>query len=595
MKKNVPINYTDRDFNSIKQSLVDHARRYYPDTFKDFNDASFGALMLDTVAYVGDVLSFYLDYQANESFLETAIEKENVINLSKNLGYKYSESISAYGECDFFVNVPATSNSGPDLGYAPVLKSGATLASTDGGQYTLINDVDFSNPENLTVVSEVDDATGTPTKYAVKATGLIKSGFIEEAIVPVAEFERFRSIELEDDNISEIVSVEDSEGHVYYEVEHLSQDVIYVDVSNRNTDKHVVSNIIKPLSVPRRFTVDFFPGSVQIQFGQGSDLEILSGSFLDPSKVTLRQFGKQFISDTYLDPTNFTSTDKMGISPSKTTLSIRYRKDDADNVNATPGSITTITDSEIQFVNESNLVSVKVAGVRNSIECFNENAILGDQSTPSEEEVKIRAKNSYAAQNRAVTRQDYVSMAYALPSKFGSIKRARVEVDKDSFKRNINMFVTSENLNGDLADPSLSLKNNLKTWINLYRMMGDTFDIIDAKIVNLSINFEIIVAQNFTKSEALSSCVRELQEFYRIKPEIGEPFYLNDVYRVLNELESVVDVTDVTVQSESGIGYSSLVFDIDSNLSLDGRILILPFDHIYEIKNPSINIKGSTL
>lgn len=127
MKKKIPISYTDRDFNSIKESLVEHARRYYPDTYKDFNEASFGSFLLDTVSYVGDVLSFYLDYQANESFLDTAIEKENVINLSKNMGYRYNESISSYGECDFFVSVPAKEGA-PDLDYAPVLKAGAVLS-----------------------------------------------------------------------------------------------------------------------------------------------------------------------------------------------------------------------------------------------------------------------------------------------------------------------------------------------------------------------------------------------------------------------------------------------------------------------------------
>ena len=593
-KKKIPISYTNRDFNSIKAALVEHARRYYPDSYKDFNEASFGSLMLDTVSYVGDVLSFYLDYQANESFLETAIEKENIINLSRNMGYRYSDAISAYGECDFFVTIPANS-AAPDLTYAPVLKAGAEVTSTSGGKYTLIEDVDFSDPNNLVVVSSVDDATGAPTFFAVKATGQIKSGYVEERFIEVGEFKRFQKVTVEAENISEIVSVEDSEGHQYYEVEHLSQDVIYVNVSNRNQDKHRVKNILKPLSVPRRYRTNFLPGAVELQFGQGSDEEILSGSFLDPSSVVMRQFGKEHVSDTYLDPTNFTRTEKMGISPANTTLSVRIRRDDIENVNAAANSILTVQSAELQFDNENSLVATKVATVRQSIECSNENPVVGDLSLPDEEEIKVRAMNSFSAQNRAVTMQDYVTMAYAMPGRFGALKRVRVEVDKDSFKRNINMFVISEDVDGKFVAPSITLKNNLRTWITNYKMMGDTFDIIDAKIVNLGIDYTVVIAENVSKAEVLAQCDRELQELFSIHPEIGEALTINDVYKTLNRLDSVVDVTDVAVRSLSGGNYSSLNYSIQENLSLDGRVLVIPSDHVYEIKFPNSDIRGTAL
>lgn len=593
-KKKIPISYTNRDFNSIKAALIEHARRYYPDSYKDFNEASFGSLMLDTVSYVGDVLSFYLDYQANESFLETAIEKENIINLSRNMGYRYSDAISAYGECDFFVTIPADS-AAPDLTYAPVLKAGAEVTSTSGGRYTLIEDVDFSDPNNLVVVSNVDDATGAPTFFAVKATGQIKSGYVEERFIEVGEFKRFQKVTVEVENISEVVSVEDSEGHQYYEVEHLSQDVIYVNVSNRNQDKHRVKNIIKPLSVPRRYRTNFQPGSVELQFGQGSDEEILSGSFLDPSNVVMKQFGKEYVSDTYLDPTNFTRTEKMGISPANTTLSVRLRRDDIENVNAAANSILTVQSAELQFDDENSLVATKVATVRQSIECSNENPVVGDLSLPNEEEIKVRAMNSFSAQNRAVTMQDYVTMAYAMPGRFGALKRVRVEVDKDSFKRNINMFVISEDVDGKLIAPSITLKNNLRTWITNYKMMGDTFDIIDAKIVNLGIDYTVVIAENVSKAEVLAQCDRELQELFSIHPEIGEALTINDIYKTLNRLDSVVDVTDVAVRSLSGGNYSSLNYSTQENLSLDGRVLIIPSDHVYEIKFPNSDIRGTAL
>tara|TARA_B100001248_G_scaffold261329_1_gene252138 strand:- start:96 stop:1883 length:1788 start_codon:yes stop_codon:yes gene_type:complete len=593
-KKKIPISYTDRDFNSIKKSLVEHARRYYPDTYKDFNEASFGSLLLDSVAYVGDVLSFYLDYQANESFLETSIEKENIISLSKNLGYRYSDAVSSFGECDFFVTIPAR-NAGPDLRYAPVLKAGSEVTSQAGGRYTLLEDVDFANNSNQIVVSDVDQISGAPTKFAIKSTGQVKSGFVQEFFVNIGEYERFKKVSLEAENILEVVSVEDEEGHEYYEVGHLSQDVIYVDVSNRSSDKERVKNIIKPLSVPRRFVANFFPGSVELQFGQGSDLEILSSSYADPSEVVMRQFGKSFVSDTYLDPTNFTKTEKMGVSPSNTTLSVKLRRTEIENVNAPAGSLDRVSSAILEFTNENQLVRSRVTDVRDSIECENEFAVVGDLTLPDEEEIKLRARNSFSSQNRAVTMQDYVTMTYALPAKFGAIKRTRVEVDKDSFKRNINLYVISEDDQGKFISSSPTLKNNLKTWVQTYKMMGDTFDIMDARVINFGIDYTVVVAENVSKVETIALCNREIEELFRIHPEIGESLYINDIYKALNRLDQVVDVTDVEIKSISGGDYSSIPYSIRANLSLDGRVLKVPFDHVYEIKFPATDIRGTTV
>ena len=595
-KKKVPISYTARDFNSIKQNLVEHARRYYPDSYKDFTEASFGSLLLDSVAYIGDVLSYYVDYQVNESFLETAVEKQNVISHARSLGYNYSEAITSYGICEFFITVPVnTLTRTPDENYIPVLKAGSQLASQDGGQYTLIEDVDFSALENETIVAAVDPDNGSPTEYAIKALGQIKSGFREEITVGVGAFERFKTVTIDVENASEIVSVTDTEGNRYYEVDHLSQDVIYVDLSNRNTDKNFVKNIIKPKVVPRRFVANFFQNGVQLQFGQGSDEHILSSSYEDPSKVVINQFGKEYVSDNSIDPTNLTSTTKMGISPSNTNLAVVVRRDDRAVTNAAVGSVNAVVDPVFSFADETLITEAKRSAVVRSIEVFNPEQILGDLEIPDSDEIIERAKNKFASQNRAVTMQDYKSIVYALPSKFGAIKRCRVDVDKDSFKRNINIYVASENTEGNLIESNLTLKNNLRTWIDHYRMMGDTFDILDARRINLGINYRIITDGSFNSSEALTVCNREVAEYFRIHPEIGEALYLNDIYKLIGNLDFVVDVTDVEVVNLSGVGYSSLFFEIQENLSMDGRTLTLPFDHIYEIKYPNSDIQGTVM
>ena len=141
-RKKSPINFTSREYDSIRSELVKHAKRYYPDSFRDFSEASFGALMLDSVAYIGDQLSFYLDYQANESFLDTATEYNNIIKIARQMGYKFRGRPSSSGEATFYILVPANSlGLGPDSRYMPVLKKGSEFVSTSGVPFILNEDL----------------------------------------------------------------------------------------------------------------------------------------------------------------------------------------------------------------------------------------------------------------------------------------------------------------------------------------------------------------------------------------------------------------------------------------------------------------------
>ena len=248
--KKIPIRYTSRDFNNIKQDLVNYAKRYYPDTYKDFNVASFGSLMLDTVAYTGDILSFYLDYQTNESFLDTANEYNNVIKLTRQMGYKYRGRPSTHGYVSFFVLVPADSTGlAPDSLYIPVLKRRTELTSDNGENFLLTEDVDFRNASNEVVVGQVNTTTGLPTHYIIKATGRVISGRLQQKNVNIGSFKKFNRIFLGDANISEVIECTDIEGHEYYEVENLAQDIIYREIPNSDvTTRDATPMLLKPYS-----------------------------------------------------------------------------------------------------------------------------------------------------------------------------------------------------------------------------------------------------------------------------------------------------------------------------------------------------------
>lgn len=593
-RKNVPINYFGRDFESIKAALVEHARRYYSDTFRDFNEAGFGALTLDTIAYTGDILSFYLDYQANESFLDSAIEYDNILRHAKPLGFKLQENPSSSGIATFFILVPANEvGLGPDTRYIPILKRNSVFSARNGNNFTLVEDVRFDNPENEIVVGRVDENTGLPTSYAIRAYGRVVSGRLEEELVTIGDYEKFLTVSLDIGNVTEIVLVEDSEGHEYFEVDYLSQDVVYRPVLNRSSDTQNAPDVLKPFTVPRRFVVNKEKGVTKLQFGHGADdSDRTSERIIDPSRVVLSVHGRTSVPDTSFDPTNLIKTDKFGVVPANTVLRVVARVNTGNNVNAAADSIVGVVNADFEFGESSTLNRSLMNGVRASIEVTNEEPIVGDVTLPNAEELKIRVFNSFAAQNRAVTLQDYIALTYSMPAEFGAVKRVNVIRDPDSFKRNLNLYVVSEDENQTLTRTSLTIKENLKTWLNKNRMINDTIDILDAKIVNLGVNFAVVGDLERDKYDILADANLALTSLFSDVKDIGEAFFITDIYDALKRVPGVTDVTKVKVTQKVGGVYSDVRFNISEQMSSDGRFIEAPQNVIFEIKYPVDDIKG---
>lgn len=588
------IKYTDREFSDIKQSLVNYAQRYYPDIFKDFSDASFGSLMLDTVAYVGDMLSFYLDYQTNESFLDTAIEYNNILRLGEQVGYKQPLRSNSFGTISMYVLAPTTDGgSSPDTDYLPVLARGSTFSTTAGRVFSLIDDVDFANPDNEVVVATSNAADGKPTAFAVKAFGRVISGEVKTESVTVGNFTRFLTIPLSDPNITEIVSVVDDEGHEYFEVDYLSQDTIFRSVVNKDpATRRYIPNVMVTTSVPRRFTTFNSFGTINIKFGYGSESNLKTDNINHPSNVVLKMHGRDYETDTTFDPSKLVETSKFGIAPANTTLTITYRTNTSDNVNAASRTLNEIV-QPVYIFSSSATNSSKILTVKESLEVVNEEPIVGDVSIPTASELKQRVNDVFSSQNRAVTASDYEALVYRMPPRFGSVKRAKIYRDQDSFKRNLNLYILSEDADQKFMTSSQLLKNNIKTWLNNYKMINDTIDILDARIINIKINFVAVVDYNQDKTEALAVAISKIEEMLEEKLDIGQPIYISKIYDELNNLDEIVDVTDVSITNESGGLYSDQTLNIDEYISADGRILYAPENVVYELKYSDLDIIGT--
>ena len=591
----VPINYTSRDYESIRNDLITHVRRYYPTVYQDFNEASFGSIMLDSVAYVGDVLSFYMDYNVNESFLDSSIEKNNVIKLARQMGYRYAGVPASSGTVTLYIVVPASPNGvQPDLDYAPILKKGAVFSAGSGANFTLNEDVDFSLPSNEVVVATVDTDTGVPTGYAIKAYGQVISGEIKVKNIDVGNFERFRKVLISDKNVTEIVSVYDTNGNQYYEVDYLTQDTIYVPIINKNSDSDSVPMILKPRKVPRRFVFEQLSNQFYLQFGYGSEKNLTNEMISEPNKVIMQVNGKDYVVDESFDPTNLIETDKMGVSPTNTTLTVRYRKNSTNANNITSRALTSVGDAQYSFANIGALSSQRVNDVISSLEFENEKPIIGSVTAPNSEEIKHRAYGAFSSQNRAVTAEDYKAVVYSMPPKFGAVKRCNIVQDQDSFKRNLNMYVISEDSEGNLTESTSTLKSNLKEYLSNYKMINDTIDILDARVVNLGIEIDIVADENKNKFDVLQAAVDSIKfEILGSKYNIAEPVRVSDIFRTLKNVDGVLDVITVDITRKSGSLYSSFSYDVKGNTSPDGRLILGREDVVFEIKYPDSDIIGT--
>jgi len=590
-KKILPIDYTRREFNSIRDDLQQIAKRFYPDTFQDFSEASFGSLMIDAVAYVADQMSFYLDYNVNETFLDTSYQYNNVLRHGRILGYKNQGRPSTYGKVALFVLIPASATAiGTDTNYIPILKRGSRFTSNTGLNFVLTENIDFANPKNQVVVARTDSSTGAPTYYAVKAYGNVVSGFFSQETVDIGDFKRFRRLQLKANNISEIISIKDAQGNEYFEVGYLSQDIVFKELTNNNFKNDNVPSILKPFIVSRKFVAVQEKTRTFLQFGSGEAGQ--SNVAADPQKVALNIFGKSYVTDTTFDPSKLSKNQNFGIVPANTTLTIIYRVTNPTNSNVGVGSLNTVSSNRMNFKDRADLTNTTVQDVINSLEVSNEEPIVGNVSLPTTGEIKRRIYDTFPTQDRAVTQADYENLTYRMPAKFGSIKKVSVQRDPDSNKRNLNLYVISEDNFGKLTATNSTIKNNLKIWLNNFRMLNDTIDILDPFILNIGIDFVITTTVGANKFDVLEKAMAQLKSKYAAPYNIGEQFYISEVYQELKKVTGVLDVVKVKLNSKQGGNYGAASIDINGNLSPDGSYLMVPKNAILEIKFPEVDIRG---
>jgi len=587
-KNKIPIDYTRKGFGEIKEDLVSYIKRYYPDTYKDFNKSSFGSMMLDLVSYVGDQLHYYSDHNANEANVAFAKEASNVLQGLQSLGSKISLVGVSSGMLEIFFPIPADSfGINIDKNYKIRSHAGSTYRSQGGTIFTQIEDVVISE-ENSEIIGHKATDNNSLSYFLLKTSIPVISGEEKVHTVEVGKYRRFLKLEIPDPHLTEILKVEDLDKNEYYEVDYLTQNTIYKPVrDSESTDTRIASRL-KAVPVPRRFTSERSLDKTYLVFGYGSETDLKTNSVSEPSKVAAKVSAKSYISTPTLDPTNLISSNKLGVAPQETTLAITYRSNSTENSNAAVGTVTQVINPIISFEKEQLLDTAKVNYIKGNIQVYNEEPINGNVSIANTEELKRRHLGNYAAQNRAVTRQDYVSAVYSMPNSYGSIKRAAILTDKNDLRRNLNLYLMAESAAGKFEAPSTLLKQNVKTWIDSVRMISDSVDIFDAHVINLAIEIKATAAIGANATALISVIKRKLyEELTAIPPDIGEPFLISEVYKIMRnmpEVESVPQRDGVIITSPAGTKYSDYSYDVNSNMSLDESYIHIPENAIWEIK-----------
>ena len=603
------INYLNKDFTEYRAQLINYAQSYFPTTYTDFSETSPGMMFIEQAAYVGDVLSFYLDNQIQENYVQYARQDNNLYQMAYMFGYKPTVTTLATTEVDFYQLVPSKLSGSeyiPDYDYALYVNANTTTSTRTGTPttFTIEDPIDFSvsSSDNPTTVSIAQITSGNPSQFLLKKTAKAFSGTINTTTVVVGSPQEFLTVNIDAANIAGIIDVFDSDGNEYYEVDYLGQDLIFDSIKNTNIndpDNYSAGNdtpyILKTKQVQNRFTSRFIDrGTLQLQFGSGNPNDTTEEIIPNSFNVGLGLPFQQSKLTAAYSPTNFVFTNTYGVAPSNTTLTIRYYTGGGTSANILANTLTNPNTSTIQFLN-GGLNQTLASTVFSSIATNNPIAASGGSDGDTIQEIRQNILANYGSQQRNVTADDYLVRTLSMPSKFGTISKALTQKpDAKSANTTLDIFVLSQDINGNLATASSPLKENVKTYLNQYRMIGDTISIKDAFIINIGINFEIITLPNYNNNKVLENCILELQRYFNINRwQINQPILINPLFVLLDEVEGVQTVKKVEFSNLVGIskGYSQYAYDI-TGATQNGTIFPSLDPSIFEVKYPNTDIKG---
>ena len=629
------VSYLGRDFSSIRENLLEFAKTYFPNTYNDFNESSPGMMFVEMAAYVGDVLNYYVDNQFKETLIEYAEERKNIFDIAQSLGYKPALAIPATVELEVSQLVPAKEvgtgadkTSEPNLDYAGVISGNSIISSDTGVDFTILDDVNFkvkSALDNRVDTIQTPSSGTEATQFKLTKKVLAKSGDTVTETFSFTGAKKFDKITLSNQNVTEIISVTDSNSNKFYQVPFLAQDTVFESIENTNLNDPTYSSLqtdtpymLRLIKTARRFTTYVREDNkMELRFGSGVSDNADEVLVPNPDNVgSALSFGTTHL-DTAFDPTNFMKTKTFGLAPSNTTLTITYRYGGAVEHNVRSNSIT--FPKNITFtIQEDGLTQSLVQTSKDSLTFTNPTAASGGASEETLTEIKQNASAYFNAQNRAVTQADYITRVYSLPQKYGNIAKAYVVQDKQLQINNdnteeidnplaLNMYLLGYDSSKYLTQLNEAVKQNLKMYLSQYRMVTDAINLKNAYIINFGIKFGIITQRGYNQNDVLFKCIQRVRRHFDIdKWQINQPIILSDVAYQISLVEGVASVVPpdgndngnplivVENKATTSSGYSGNVYDIEQ-ATRDGVVYPSKDPSIFELKYPNTDIVGRVL
>ena len=611
-KTNRDIKYINRDFESFRSRLIEFSQTYFPATYNDFSSTSPGMMFMEQSSYVGDVLSFYLDNQFQETFIQYAQQTNNVFELAYMFGYRPKTTGVAQTSVDFYQQLPSINDGNgnyvPDYSYAITINENTTITSQNGASFIIQDKIDFSVSSSLdpTEVSVYQISGNIPQYFLLKKNRNAISSTINTTSFSFGSPQQFTTINIQANNIIKILDITDSDGNIWYEVDHLGQEMVFDSIKNTNiNDPNKTDNtpfLLKLKKVARRFATRFTSlSNLQIQFGAGSPNDTTEEITPNPNNVGIGLPFKKDKLTTAFSPLNFLYTGTYGISPANTTLTIRYLTGGGVNSNITANSLTNLNTGNTRF-NNFNLDSTLANYIFASLSATNPIAATGGRGGDTLEEIRQNTLALVASQKRSVTADDYLVRALSMPSEYGAVSKAYIEQPKltdnqVSTIETLSLYVLSLNSSGQLDYANTTLKNNLRTYLSQYRMIGDNIEIRDAYIINIGVNFEIIVLPEYNNNEVLLSCISSIQAYFLLdKWQLNQPIIIRDLYILLDKIKGVQTVKNISIVNKAGTstGYSQYAYDIEG--ATQNQVIYPSLDpSIFELKYPNQDIKGKVV
>ena len=636
-KKSVKeVRYLNKDFASFKDNLIEFAKIYFPKEYNDFNESSPGMMFIEMASYVGDVLSYYIDNQFKESLLSFAEEKRTVYNMAQSLGYKPKLSTPSTTDLDVFQTVPAISSGAgssysvkPDLRYAMVIQSGMEVSSDSGINFVSQEDCNFkfSSSYDPLDISIYESNNNVPITYLLKKSVKVSGGDIATEFFTFNNAEKYKRIALAQSNVTEILTCTDSDGNSWYEVPFLAQDTVFTDMENKEENDDQLYTfadqapyLLKLLKTSRRFTTFIREdGRTELRFGAGTsdspDEEIIP----NPDEVGSSLPGSPTYLNTAFDPSNFLATKAYGQAPSNTQLTITYRYGGGVDQNVKSNSIRNINKISVT-TDQTGLSPALVSSTRASVAINNNIPATGGKDAESIIEVKNNTLAYFQAQQRAVTKEDYITRVYALPPKYGNIAKAYIVQDtqldssSDANSNNrvvnplaLNLYVLGFDANKRLVSVNQAVKENIQTYLTQFRMVTDAVNIKDAFVINIGVKFNLLTKTGYNKDEVVLRAIQTVKEFFDTdKWQIGQPIVIADLAYQISLTDGVSAVIAPTDNNEDGLpvlienkflesgGYSGNVYDI-RGATRNGVVYPSLDPSIFELKYPNIDIEGRVI